>query len=380
MQNELLALEKKHCIDWRKVKLERLFDITGTKSLDAGKLTFVDSGINFIGRTFEFNGIQGKIIKQNFEPNAPFTITATVIGNYKYVKYQKEPYYVSQNINKLTPKFNINEKLAKFFMTYIQNFVSQYDGQQSGYKLDEMNNYEIDIPYKGSEIAFDYIEEFIATLEAERLATLEAYLTITNLKDYILTSEEVQVLADIDKVEWREFKIVGDIFTVKNTHNILSRYIVENSGNTPYLTASNNNNAVGTYIEFEENLIDEGNSIFIGGKTFVVTYQEKDYFSNDSHNLALYLKESEKRTKLIQLFLVTTITKSLSPLYSWGDSISNKKIQKDIIILPVKSDHTPDYAFMSTYIKAMQKIVIKNVVEWADKRIEKTKEVVEKMR
>ena len=39
-----------------------------------------------MGRTFENNGIQGKIEKQKFEPNNSNTITATVIGNYKYVR------------------------------------------------------------------------------------------------------------------------------------------------------------------------------------------------------------------------------------------------------------------------------------------------------
>ena len=94
-------------VEWGEYKLEDLFDIVGTKSLDSNAITFVKSGINFVGRTFENNGIQGRIDLQDFEPNNPYTITATVIGNYKYVKYQKEPYYCSQNINKLTPKSTI---------------------------------------------------------------------------------------------------------------------------------------------------------------------------------------------------------------------------------------------------------------------------------
>ncbi|MCT8793221.1 hypothetical protein KZ389_10705, partial [Glaesserella parasuis] len=73
--------------------MQELFIIEGTKSLDSNAIDFVEKGINFVGRTFENNGIQGFIEKREFEPNSPFTITATVIGNYKYVKYQKEEYY-----------------------------------------------------------------------------------------------------------------------------------------------------------------------------------------------------------------------------------------------------------------------------------------------
>ncbi|WP_258031553.1 restriction endonuclease subunit S [Campylobacter concisus] len=102
--------------------------MNGTRSLDEGKLDFIENGINFIGRVNENNGIKGKIANQAFLPNEPNTITATVIGNYKYVKFQKEPYYCSQNINKLKPKFLINEKIAIYIMTNIYKFVSLYDG------------------------------------------------------------------------------------------------------------------------------------------------------------------------------------------------------------------------------------------------------------
>ena len=120
-------------VEWGEFRLGDLFEIVGTKSLDSNAIDFVEIGINFVGRTFTDNGVQGKIEKQDFEPNEPFTITATVIGNYKYVKFQKEIYYCSQNINKLTPNSIIkewNEKIAYYFISNIQKFVSLYDNQQ----------------------------------------------------------------------------------------------------------------------------------------------------------------------------------------------------------------------------------------------------------
>ena len=123
--------------------------------------------------------------------------------------------------------------------------------------------------------------------------------------------------------------------------------------------------------------MDRGNCIFIGGKTFVVTYQEKDFFSNDSHNLALRLKDESKRSKDIQLYIATCIKKSLGHKYSWGDSISNKKIKNDIIALPY-SGEVPDYDSMNLLISAIQKLVIKDVVLYADKRIDATKEIINK--
>ena len=354
-------------VEWGEYKLEQLFDIAGTKSLDSNAIEFTKTGVNFVGRTFIDNGVQGKIQKREFEPNEPFTITATVIGNYKYVKYQKEPYYCSQNINKLTPKPIIsrwNERIAYYFITNIQKFVSLYDNQQGGYKLNDIKQHKIQIPILDGKINFDFMEKFIAELEAQRVAELEAqrvaeleaYLISTGLKDYTLTDDEEKVLNNYNNLEFAEFNVT-DVFNVKNTGNILSRDIKENSGDIPYLCASSENNGVSSYITYNKKYLDKGNCIFIGGKTFVVSYQENDFYSNDSHNLVLYLI-NEERTRLKQLYLVTCINKSLSYKYSWGDSISKTKIKKDKISLPIL-DGKIKFDIMETFISAIQKLVIR---------------------
>ena len=159
---------------------------------------------------------------------------------------------------------------------------------------------------------------------------------------------------------WKEF-LISDIFEIRNTHSIMKKEIEENSGEHPYVTASEGNNSVVSYISFDMTQIEEGNSILIGGKTLIISYQAVDYFSNDSHNLALYLKDESKRTKNIQLFLVTALRIGLSPLYSWGDSISKKTIQKDIILLPSKNGKTPDWDYMDNYMKGID-IVVKSTL------------------
>ena len=149
-------------------------------------------------------------------------------------------------------------------------------------------------------------------------------------------------------MKWGEFKLI-DVFYVKNTKTVLSRDIIESSGSIPYLCASEKNNAVSSFVSYYDEYLEKGNCIFIGGKTFVVTYQEKDFYSNDSHNLVLYLKNEEKRDKTHQLFLADCVCKSIGHKYSWGDSISNGKIQTDIITLPINNDEI-DYEFMESFI------------------------------
>ena len=173
------------------------------------------------------------------------------------------------------------------------------------------------------------------------------------------------------------FNIV-DIFDVKNTHSILSSWITPNSGNIPYVTAGESNNAISTYIDYDITQVEKGNSIMIGGKTLIITYQEQDYFSNDSHNLALYSKEKNNLSKNIQLFLVSCLYKSLKPLYSWGNSISKKKISSDTVLLPIDKYGHIDYEYMENHIKAIQKLVIKDLVDFTKRELSAYQQAIDK--
>ena len=147
-----------------------------------------------------------------------------------------------------------------------------------------------------------------------------------------------------------------EIFEVANTHCVLGSWIANHPGDIPYVTASADNNSVVGYVDFDDKQKERGNVIMIGGKTFVVTYQSKDFFSNDSHNLTLRLKDESARKEEVYLFLVAVVKRSMGNKYSWGNSISFAKIQSDEILLPViaPDSSTPDFAFMEAYVRALK--------------------------
>jgi len=340
-----------------------LFEIKTTKKkFNANTVEF--GGIYpYVIRSSMNNGIRGYITEDVKYLNEANTIsfgqdTATMF-------YQKSPYFTGDKIKIFSYKSRkLDRKLAMYLITCMRKAFSTFSWGNSFFDVKILNNIMIFLPVNDSgEIDYDYIEEHVSELEKELIGKFETYLQDSGLDNCELTEEDNTILSY--KLKWGKFKIV-DLFDVKNTHCIMSRDIVKNSGIIPYLTASRENNAVGSYISFDENLIDEGNSIFIGGKTFVVTYQKNNYFSNDSHNLSLCLKNNNYRTEAVQLFLVTSIYNGLKNKYSWGDSISYKKIQKDIIMLPMTDEKTPDFDYMEAYIKAQQKLVIKDVILWKD--------------
>lgn len=363
--------EKLRTVKWGEYKLGTLFDIENTLSFNIDKL--VDgTEYDYVTRTSTNQGIlqtTGLVNESNINASGTWSLGLLSMDFF----YRRKPWYAGQFVRKIIPNISISERAVPFFSTILNKqkpillsvLVRSVDEtfKNTSIKLPETTDGKID---------FDFMESFIAELEAERVAELSAYLKVSGLDNYELSEKEKEALKKYNTTKFKAFDITK-IFYVKNTSTVLSCNIVENSGTTPYLCASAENNAVSSYIQYNRNFLEKGNCLFIGGKTFVISYQTSDFFSNDSHNLALYL-QGATITKSNQLYLATCINKSLSYKYSWGNSVSKAKIKNDKVYLPVKNGK-PDYDTMETLISAVQKLVIKDVVHYADKKIEKTKAI-----
>ncbi|WRF16927.1 restriction endonuclease subunit S [Helicobacter pylori] len=377
-----------NAIKWGEFKLGDLFEASNG-DFDIQKRHINHKGEFVITAGLSNNGVLGQsdIKAKVFESH---TITIDMFG---CTFYRSFPYKMVTHarVFSLKPKFEINHKIGLFLSTLFFGYPKKF-GYENMCSWAKIKNDKVIIPLKPTAnaqtldgIDFDFMEKFIAELEQCRLAELQAYLKATGLSNTTLSNAEENALNVFNNsreggntpcgLMWQSFKIV-DIFEVKNTRNILARDVVKDSGTTPYLCASKENNAVNSYINYNADFLDKGNCIFIGGKTFVVTYQQKDFYSNDSHNLALYLKDTHSKTKLNQLFIITCIYKALNNKYSWGDSISNAKIQNDSILLPTNQHGKIDFHFMHTLINALMKQTIQGVVQYSGAKIQATKEVI----
>ncbi|GAA9426415.1 restriction endonuclease subunit S [Helicobacter pylori] len=375
-----------NAIKWGEFKLGDLFEASNG-DFDIQKRHINHKGEFVITAGLSNNGVLGQsdIKAKVFESH---TITIDMFG---CAFYRSFPYKMVTHarVFSLKPKFEINHKIGLFLSTLFFGYPKKF-GYENMCSWAKIKNDKVILPLKPTanaqtleDIDFPFMEKFIAELEQCRLAELEAYLKAAGLENTTLSSGEENALNVFNNsggggntgLRWQSFKIV-DIFEVKNTRNILARDVVKDSGTTPYLCASKENNAVNSYINYNADFLDKGNCIFIGGKTFVVTYQQKDFYSNDSHNLALYLKDTHSKTKLNQLFIITCIYKALNNKYSWGDSISNTKIQNDSILLPTNPHGKIDFDFMHTLINALMKQIIQGVAQYCSAKIRAAKEVI----
>ncbi len=77
----------------------------------------------------------------------------------------------------------------------------------------------------------------------------------------------------------------------------------------------------------------------------------------------------------IALYFMGAIRKVILERFNYNAKATKIGLKNTVIELPMINDDI-DYKFMEDFIKVIQKLVIKDVVLWADKKIETTKNVV----
>ena len=379
MQEELQEIERKYSIDWREYEIGELFNVQTTKKKFNAQDVEFGGKYRYVARGESNNGIRGYIDEDTQYLNDGNTIsfgqdTATMF-------YQPESYFTGDKIKIFQPQKNValNRQNAQFFITAMKRAFSTFSWGSSSYNVATLNSTKIILPTQNKKIAFDYIEEFIATLEAERLGMLDTYLIEENLKNCALAREEREALENIKNVKWGEFRNdeLFDVYPSKAYTGLNDDKILVKNGKTPYVSNQSQNNGYIGWSNFEalnaENVITLSDT-WQSERT--IFYQPKAFIGK-SHLQVMkpLMPEFEKHSAM---FIISSFRKAILEMnYDYGTKFNREKIKATKIQLPIKSDFTPDFDFMATYIKAMQKVVIKNVVEWADKRIAKTKEVIQ---
>lgn len=104
-------------------------------------------------------------------------------------------------------------------------------------------------------IDFDFMESFIAELEAERVAELSAYLTVSGLDNYELSSEEESVLKNFQSLKWDTYnleKLFG-----KATRGKRLKGDDRIAGTLPFVTAGEASEGISAYISNEVEVFEK---------------------------------------------------------------------------------------------------------------------------
>lgn len=358
----------------------KLFEIQNTLSFNKDKL--VDGNdFDYVTRTSQNQGIlqeTGFVNEENINPAGTWSLGLLQMDFF----YREKPWYAGQFVRKIVPKIELNKSSILFFTVI---FNKQKQNLLSGLVRDVDKAFltaKIQLPIQNGEIDFAFMESFIAELEAERIAELEAYLSATGLQDYTLTKEEEKALQGFEGVEFEEFRI-EDVLDWQPQKEIdplkLDNLKDVNQKLYPFYGQATINNGIISYNQLVDEVLNnkEGKStILIHSNNQNTVYLETPFYLKDGHGATSVL-QSEKLNKLNALYFMSSIKKVILSKYSYNAKATKIELKNTLISLP-SSQGVPLYAYMEVFIKAVQKLVIKEVVEYADRKIEATREVVKK--
>ena len=155
--------------------------------------------------------------------------------------------------------------------------------------------------------------------------------------------------------EWKEF-VFGDVFDIQATSSgIDKKRLFGGVGDVPYLTRTDNNNGIDGFVEPQgTSSLDEGNVITIGLDTQTVFYQESSFYTGQN----IQVVRHKKLDKYNALFIIRTI-KILVQKFSWGSyGATLTRLRRGKLFLPIQSEGTPDWAFMSAFMKQEEEHLI----------------------
>ena len=351
-----------------------MFEINPTKyyKLSNEEIISETGKVALISNSSINNGVMGF---SNLEPNNQgntITCSDTTLGA-DTMYYQEKDFIGYSHIQHFVPKFNpFNRAIASIIISVCRVSTSKKYDYGNKFNRDSMNNTKIQLPTKNGQIDFDFMEKFIAELEAERIAELEAYLLATGLKDYTLTEKEKMTLEQFESgnFEWDIFnleKLFG-----KSTRGKRLKSGDRISGNLPFVTAGEADEGISAFIGNEVEIFSENTTtIDMFGSAKYRNYK----YGGDDH---VAIVHTEKLPKFASIFITTAIHKtSYAGQFSYSRNFYAKDADELNISLPVQNNQ-PDYEFMESFISAIQKLVIEDVVLYADRKINATKEVVQK--
>ena len=363
-------------VEWGEYRLGELFEIYNTLSFNTDVL--VDGKeYDYVTRTSFNQGVlrtTGFVNKTNINSSGTWSLGLLQMDFF----YRSKEWYAGQFVRKIVPKIEIPQEAVMFFTTVLNK---QKKSLLSVLVRDVDKTFRetiVRLPIKNNKIDFDFMESFIAELEAERIAELEAeriaelsaYLTVSGLDNYELSKEEEKAITDFKTLSWNVYNL--ETLFGKSTRGKRLKSFDRIAGTLPFVTAGEANEGISAYISNDVQVFsDNTTTIDMFGSAKYRNYK----YGADDHVTVVHTENVPMKASV---FITSAIHKAAhTGKFDYGHNFYAKDADELNIMLPTKNGK-PDYDSMEILISAIQKLVIKDVVLYADRKIKATKDVVSK--
>lgn len=345
-----------------------LFEIERTLSFNTDKLVSGDA-YDYVTRTSFNQGIlqtTGFVNAENINAKGTWSLGLLQMDFF----YREKPWYAGQFVRKIVPRIKIPVGAVTFFSTILNRqkkvllsvLVRDVDSKFKGIK--------VSLPVTSSgEIDFAFMENFIRKLEEERIRKLAAYLKVSGLSDSKLSESERKALDDLGKVEWQAYNIKSLFGASTRGKRLKSDDRIP--GVLPFVTAGEAEQGVSAFIG---NIVE----VFQKNTTTIDMFGSAKYrnyeYGADDHVAVVHTEELPNHAAM---FVTTACHKAAhTGAFDYGRNFYAKDADALNIMLAVTTSGSPDYSYMETFMRAVQKLVVKDVADYAANRISATKKCV----
>lgn len=318
-------------------------------------------------------GIKGKTDKKAkiFEPN---TITIDFWGNAYYRDYK----YKLATHNHV---FSFNDDIIKnkevgLYLTGALRFLDQKYSYSNMLTWKKLKKEKIILPIISgtNQIDFQYMEDEVKKLEHHQINLLDEYLIVNKLNDFQLTSEDKEIL-NVNPT-YKNF-MIKDLFKKVKLKRKKKKWDKKKDTSTipnsefdlPLINAKAGNNGIMYYGRSEDwESADMSIDIIQNGAiaTGLVYAQPQATGQMWDAYLIHYIPQRLNKEQL--LYFATVIEKAIQPKYNYEHKATWTRVQNESIQLPVDKLENIDLSYMEKYIKAIQKMVVKDSVKYIDSK------------
>ncbi len=300
--------------------------------------------------------------------------TILIHSNNQNIVYLETPFYLKDGhgATSVLQSNMLNGKNALYIITCIKKVITKKFAYNDKATKIALKNTYIELPVTNTgKIDYSFMEE--------RIRELSAYLSISGLDSYELNSSEKDTIKQFqnNKVKYKVYKL-GEgnerLFDISSPKKRFNANAITFGGKYPYVVRSSLNNGIRGYITQDECYLNPAKTISFGQDTATIFYQEKPYFTGDKIKVMSY-RDCELNPELA--FYLLTVMRKAFQNFAWGQSSFNENVLKNMEIrLPVDSNDNIDYTYITAFIKAQEKLSIKNVIDWKDKIINTSKKCI----
>ena len=237
----------------------------------------------------------------------------------------------------------LNPYLAKFLIIPLRRIaeMSSYGDQISSRELPDK---KILLPVnEHQEPDYDFMESYILKKEKEKLTEYYKYIEkqTKEIKLYEVTP--------LSNKQWKEFSIESIFQEIQRGKRLKTANHI--AGSFPYVSSTKRNNGVDAFVGNTNNVRMFSNCLSLANSGSVGScfYQPFEFVASD-HVTKLKSSNANKYTYIF----ISILASRLGAKYSFNLEMSDTRIKREKILLPVNEHQEPDYLYMQNFVKQLK--------------------------